>query len=539
MKIRYYPKVSFIVLIGLLMLSAVTVCRAEEITLTTYYPSPYGVYSELRLYPKGSSPTPCQPGTMYYDNDVGDEGLKVCGSSQNWQLIGGGYWVPGDVVGDIRNINLSGDVGIGISNPQARLDVSGIVRTDNFMDAASFRDVSNTAYYLDPSNAVTSLLTLGSAGIGVAPASKLSVNGGISAGTYASTAAPANGMIISGNVGIGTAGPGYKLDVLGDILAQGWLRTVGATGWVSNTYGGGWFMQDASWIRAYGNKGVYTTGEVQAGTVRGNSFLCIGGDCRNVWPSGGSGNITINGVTSSTFTFNGAGVSQSGSTFTFTGGGGGIGGSGTTGYVPKFNGATSLTNSQIYDNGANVGIGTTVPGSKLTVGPGNVELQNGIIMVKTAYTAGQLELYGRDIRTTSNQDLYLNWANTGGNIVIGGEGENKILYMAGGSGATGSGSYIDTGDYYIRSKGRWASQGVGPSAGQRFTVFNGGGGVWNNQALGAWSFCMLVEHQAHESGGSEVHTQCIIDGTLNGSWTLRTYAGSNEDTQCSAFCVKW
>ncbi len=40
-----------------------------------------------------------------------------------------------------------------------------------------------------------------------------------------------------------------------------------------------------------------------------------------------------------------------------TGGGGGLSGGGTSNYVAKWNGSTSLTDSTIYDNGTNVGIG--------------------------------------------------------------------------------------------------------------------------------------------------------------------------------------
>ena len=39
------------------------------------------------------------------------------------------------------------------------------------------------------------------------------------------------------------------------------------------------------------------------------------------------------------------------------GGGGSIGGSGTTNYVPKFTASGFIGNSQIFDNGTNVGIG--------------------------------------------------------------------------------------------------------------------------------------------------------------------------------------
>ena len=41
-------------------------------------------------------------------------------------------------------------------------------------------------------------------------------------------------------------------------LTSGWLNTVGATGWYNETYDGGWWMTDSTWLRAYGNKQIYT-----------------------------------------------------------------------------------------------------------------------------------------------------------------------------------------------------------------------------------------------------------------------------------------
>ena len=63
----------------------------------------------------------------------------------------------------------------------------------------------------------------------------------------------------------------------------GWHRSYGQTGWYNGTYGGGWYMTDTSWIRAYGNKGVYVAGEMRATTVRANTNLCIGSSCRTNW----------------------------------------------------------------------------------------------------------------------------------------------------------------------------------------------------------------------------------------------------------------
>jgi hypothetical protein len=58
--------------------------------------------------------------------------------------------------------------------------------------------------------------------------------------------------------------------------------------------------------------------------------------------------------------------------------------SGTTNYVSKFTGASTLGNSQIFDNGTNVGIGTTSPTNKLTV-RGNLEVQSNGSVVEVNY----------------------------------------------------------------------------------------------------------------------------------------------------------
>lgn len=57
----------------------------------------------------------------------------------------------------------------------------------------------------------------------------------------------------------------------GIYLTSGWLRTVGATGWYNETYDGGWCMTDSTWLRAYGNKQIYT------GSVSSDAIHTAGG----------------------------------------------------------------------------------------------------------------------------------------------------------------------------------------------------------------------------------------------------------------------
>lgn len=61
-----------------------------------------------------------------------------------------------------------------------------------------------------------------------------------------------------GNLGIGILIPTYKLDVNGDIHTNAWIRSTGNVGWYSQSYGGGWYMTDSTYIRAYGGKKVYS-----------------------------------------------------------------------------------------------------------------------------------------------------------------------------------------------------------------------------------------------------------------------------------------
>ena len=106
-------------------------------------------------------------------------------------------------------------------------------------------------------------------------------------------------------------------------------------------------------------------------------------------------------------------------------------GTGTSGYIPKFNGSTSLTNSIIYDNGTNIGIGTTSPGQKLNIATsggspsiniydGTTDLYLGICTAANAYangtSAGDMILRGATgISFSSNggSSLCLRFASTG------------------------------------------------------------------------------------------------------------------------------
>jgi hypothetical protein len=69
------------------------------------------------------------------------------------------------------------------------------------------------------------------------------------------------------------------------------------------------------------------------------------------------------------------------------GGGGGISGSGTTNYVSKWTGTTSQGNSQIYDDGSDIGIRTTSPVSGLHLSK-TLAVNTGEFMTVSEVTSG-------------------------------------------------------------------------------------------------------------------------------------------------------
>lgn len=86
-------------------------------------------------------------------------------------------------------------------------------------------------------------------------------------------------------LGIGTATPSYSIHTTGDVYANGgWFRVSGDQGLYFQTWGGGFYMTDATWIRTYGNKSFYHN----TGTMRTDGTLQVGssGSTMNV-PNGG------------------------------------------------------------------------------------------------------------------------------------------------------------------------------------------------------------------------------------------------------------
>ncbi len=206
----------------------------------------------------------------------GDTGVR--GQGSNYGLYGSSSYIGVYSTGTTYDFYASnssadnyfaGNVGINKTSPSQRLDVVGRVRFNDpsYIDTRYIEIYSSGANYINGTNDLyirptggmilqpgynntveqgVQIKTRGGTQYGVfdgttsrfgmiqefsTPGSKLSIQGNASIGglTYATTAAPSNGMIVEGNVGIGTTSPNNKLEITHGTSGNSGLRFTNLT----------------------------------------------------------------------------------------------------------------------------------------------------------------------------------------------------------------------------------------------------------------------------------------------------------------------
>ena len=165
----------------------------------------------------------------------------------------GNYTVSGTL--SATTLSASGDVNVG-SNGGGDSAVQFYDDNSNTWRTFMWDDSANRFYF--EGNIAPSGNIYGPAGSAAAPTYNFSSD--TNTGMYRAT---------TDQLGFSTGGA-VRATIKSDgiHLASGdWFRTYGSAGWYSQSYGGGWYMTDTTWVRAYNGKSILTTGKIYLGAM--------------------------------------------------------------------------------------------------------------------------------------------------------------------------------------------------------------------------------------------------------------------------------
>jgi len=304
-------------------------------------------------------------------------------------------------------IDSSGNVGIGTTSPDSKLQVNTSSTSDVAINANGRLKIIGDGVMKWGSSAGHGELSWnsgyalyrGQSGNGI----KLQVNG-------ASTVMTLN---TSGNVGIGTASPATKLHIA-DVTTP----TIRIEDTTNNRHLQLFHDNNNSYIRSS------TGSQLRFQTNGGNDRVVITTSGQLQFNNYGSGTFTGTATKNLAVDSSGNVIETDGSI---------LDGSGTTNYVSKWSDANTLTDSQIFDNGTNVGIGTTSPGEKFAVkgDASYIEITHptstsfsGIKFSEGGTPQGTIQNIGSTFATVSRRSNFEVFHNTGGNLTLQHSGGN-------------------------------------------------------------------------------------------------------------------
>ncbi len=145
---------------------------------------------------------------------------------------------------------LGGRVGINKLNPEAALDVNGIIRSNNRYESY-YPTGDNYHYYFNNSTlGITGGIGTSARGDGIQGA-YLWLTGDKNSWRFATNGTARMIICPDGKVGVGTMTPQFALDVVGAIRNSDWFYSSGNNGWYNHKFDGGLWMDDQTWVKTY------------------------------------------------------------------------------------------------------------------------------------------------------------------------------------------------------------------------------------------------------------------------------------------------
>jgi hypothetical protein len=436
------------------------------------------------------------------------------GSLTNHPVI---FWTNAD---EKMRIAANGNVGIGTTAPTTKLEIYNATEDRHFLAVGSGPSInfgntnSGPLYYGTVGLATTTNQFIQGAIAGdLAILSRGNISGSILFGIGASASNEKMRITPTGNVGIGTTSPAATLHVSGTV-------SIGATsvssegnlflGPKSTTEGGQMFFQAGTSYTSASMLDVYQSDanpyfRILRGTNTASDSLVAQFNLHT--------KQFILPAYTSTASFAGTAtaylaVDATGSVITVAGsGGGGSVSGGSTNYVARWASSTSLTTGSLFDNGTNVGIGTTTASYKLDVS-GDIRATGAVY----ANANGAMYFRGGD-------DVELWDINVSNTIGVYGQQDQGVASIKLGSG----GGIIS---------GRSGSIGIGTTSPARIFTINGGSSssrvLLQNTSSGFTignGFDIVLDN----SGNTQVwnYQNGVMQFATNNSERMRIDAGGN------------
>ncbi len=170
----------------------------------------------------------------------------------------------------------TGDTGSVINSMLANSTISGVSLGSNLgtltLSTSGTGITGSTTY--NGSGAVTFTVTSDATSANtVSTLVARDASGNFSAGTITAGALSSSGLIsTSGHIRAGSTGLTYA----GAVSATNWFRSTGVSGWYNETYTGGIYMEDTTWVRVYNGKNFYCPAELRSNRYSGDGTANYG-----------------------------------------------------------------------------------------------------------------------------------------------------------------------------------------------------------------------------------------------------------------------